>query len=214
VLSRLLRCFFRLLYHELAWSYDLVAAVVSLGRWNAWVEAVVPFVGGPRVLELAYGPGTLQKALAQRRLEFVSGIDESRQMARLALRRLSTVKSRSFRLVLARAQSLPYARQTFDTVVTTFPTEFIFDQGALREVQRVLGASGKLVVVAAAWIVSGRLLDRAAAWLFRSTRQSPALPPQAAAAHYTDPLRTAGFKTSLHTVSVRGSTVLVIVASN
>jgi ubiquinone/menaquinone biosynthesis C-methylase UbiE len=214
VLRRLLRFFFRLLYQELAWSYDLVAAAVSLGRWNEWVRSAIPFVEGPRLLELAYGTGTLQKALQQRRFALVTGIDASRQMARLARRRAGGESHATPNLIIqAQAGRLPYTSGTFDTIVTTFPTEFIVDEDTLHEAHRVLGASGKLVVVAAAWIGGRQLLDRAAAWLFRSTRQSPALPPAAAAAEYIAPLKSAGFKTSLHLVGVRASTVLIIVAS-
>jgi ubiquinone/menaquinone biosynthesis C-methylase UbiE len=212
-LHRLLRRFFRLLYHELAWSYDLVAAVVSLGRWNEWVQSVMPFVEGPRVLELAYGTGRLQRALRGRQLAFVTGIDESRPMARLARRRLASRHRPACSLVQARAQSLPYCGQTFDTVVATFPTDFMIDLDTLHEIRRVLRASGRLVVVAAAWIVSRQLHDRAAAWLFRSTRQSPDMQPVAAAAQFMNPLETAGFKTSFQCVGVRGSTVLIVVAS-
>ena len=210
---RLLRLFFRLLYHQLAWSYGLVAGVVSLGRWNDWVRSAVPFVQGSRVLELAYGTGILQRALSQRQPAFVAGIDESRQMARLAHHRLRSVGHAGSHLIQARAQRLPHRGEAFDCVVATFPTEFILDGDTLHEVRRVLGASGRFVVVAAAWILGGHLVDRAAAWLFRSTRQSPALPPAKAAAEFVAPLEEAGFRTSIHWLELRSSMVLILVAS-
>ncbi|NIV35557.1 MAG: class I SAM-dependent methyltransferase, partial [Anaerolineae bacterium] len=37
-----LRLFFRLLYNQCAWVYDLVAWVVSLGQWNAWGRTAIP----------------------------------------------------------------------------------------------------------------------------------------------------------------------------
>ncbi|NMC80811.1 MAG: hypothetical protein GYA59_15725, partial [Chloroflexi bacterium] len=39
-----LKVFFDLLYHSFAWTYDGVAAVVSLGRWKGWVYSVIPFL--------------------------------------------------------------------------------------------------------------------------------------------------------------------------
>jgi ubiquinone/menaquinone biosynthesis C-methylase UbiE len=213
ILRRLLRIFFRLLYHEMAWSYDLVASVVSLGRWHDWVSAALPFVDGPRVLELAFGSGRLQVALRQGHHTLVSGIDESRQMAHLARRRLHGLLHEDRLLIQARAQALPYRAHAFGSVVATFPTEFILDGTTLHEVQRVLVPSGKFVIVAAAWILSRQVLDRAAAWLFRSTRQSPQLPPTAAGADYATPLARAGFKTDIRCVQVRGSTVLILLAS-
>ncbi|MGD1994820.1 MAG: hypothetical protein PVI59_16625, partial [Anaerolineae bacterium] len=53
------RVFFRLLYNQCAWTYDLVAWVVSLGQWNAWGRTAMPHLSGGRVLELAHGAGHL-----------------------------------------------------------------------------------------------------------------------------------------------------------
>ena len=55
----LLLRFFHLLYHQLAWAYDAVSAAVSLGRWQDWGAAALPFVNGASVLELGHGPGHL-----------------------------------------------------------------------------------------------------------------------------------------------------------
>src|SRR6185503_13802859 len=79
----ILRFFFKLLYHQFAFTYDLVSATVSLGRWKDWVISILPFIEGTRVLEIGFGPGHLQRVLLSRGLIAV-GIDESRQMARLA----------------------------------------------------------------------------------------------------------------------------------
>src|SRR5829696_5663227 len=84
----LLRIFFYLLYHPFAFTYDLVAATVSLGRWKDWVLSVVPFVEGNRILEIGHGPGHLQRVLLSRNL-FTVGIDESAPMGRLARRNLT-----------------------------------------------------------------------------------------------------------------------------
>jgi ubiquinone/menaquinone biosynthesis C-methylase UbiE len=46
-----------------AWSYDLVAAVVSLGQWNHWVGSVLPYLPGVNILEIGHGPGHLQRLL-------------------------------------------------------------------------------------------------------------------------------------------------------
>src|SRR5215208_4276905 len=80
--------FFRLLYHQFAFTYDLVAAAVSFNRWKDWVMSVLPFIEGNRVLEIGHGPGHLQRALLSQNL-FTVGIDESAQMGYLAKRNLS-----------------------------------------------------------------------------------------------------------------------------
>ena len=75
---RFLRFFFHQLYHGFAWTYDFVAASVSIGRWRGWVLTALPYLEGPRVLELGHGPGHLQLALFESGLAPL-GLDASRQ---------------------------------------------------------------------------------------------------------------------------------------
>lgn len=203
----LLRPFFHLLYHQFAWSYDLVAAAVSLGRWNDWVRCAVPRLGG-RVLELGCGPGHLQAALHRKNLP-TWGLDESPQMARQASRRL---RRKGFvpRLARGRAGALPFPAGTFDSAAATFPSEYIFEPAALAEIRRVLAPGGRLVVIPAAWITGGSLLERMAAWLFRVTGQAGALDAilPAVGARF----RAAGFQVRHETVEIPGSRVLVVLA--
>ena len=63
LLGWFLRFFFHLLYHQFAWTYDWVAAGVSLGRWNEWVRSILPYMQEGRILELGHGPGHLQAEL-------------------------------------------------------------------------------------------------------------------------------------------------------
>ena len=79
---------FHLLYHQFAWAYDAVSAAVSLGRWCDWGMAALPFLSGPRVLELGHGPGHLLAAMAGGEWR-VTGLDLSPQMGFLARRRLA-----------------------------------------------------------------------------------------------------------------------------
>ena len=132
----LLQLFFRLLYNELAWTYDLVAWCVSLGQWRTWGRTAIPYLRGERVLELAHGPGHLLAAMAGVGLEPV-GLDLSAHMGRLAQRKL-TRRGVAVPLVRARAQVLPFRDGCFDSAVATFPTEFILDLATLQEAARVL----------------------------------------------------------------------------
>jgi cyclopropane fatty-acyl-phospholipid synthase-like methyltransferase len=74
------------------------------------------------------------------------GLDLSPQMGRLARKRLRD-GSCDVPLVRARAQALPFRSGAFDSVVSTFPTEFIVDPATLEEVARVIGQGGRAVVV-------------------------------------------------------------------
>lgn len=89
--SALMRGFFHLLYHQFAWTYDFVSGVVSIGMWQSWITAMLPFLEGPNILELGPGPGHLQLALARRGL-ISFGLDASPQMTRMAALRLLNKK--------------------------------------------------------------------------------------------------------------------------
>ena len=207
LISSLFRLAFHLLYHQFAWAYDLVAALVSLGRWNDWVLAALPHLDG-RVLELGYGPGHLQVSLHQKgAMPF--GLDESRAMARQASRCLRKSGLNS-RLSRGYAQDLPFRAGAFDCAVATFPSEYIFEEHTLREIQRVLAANGKLVVIPVAWQTGESLPARLMNWLLRSSGNAQALETaiRTMEAHF----RRGGFEVRYETVEVRHSRVLVFVA--
>ena len=65
-----------------------MAAFVSIGRWNDWIDCALPYVQGRRVLEIGHGPGHLQEIFASKHRGLVAGLDESPQMGRLAKKRL------------------------------------------------------------------------------------------------------------------------------
>jgi len=168
------RLFFRLLYNQFAWTYDLVAWVVSFGQWKAWGRTAIPHLRGGRVLELAHGPGHLLAAMAERGLAPV-GLDLSPYMGRLAKRRLRK-RGLVVPLVRARAQALPFRDACFGSAVATFPAEFILDPATLRESVRVLDLDGRLVVTAWARLGGDGLLARFIRWLYRITGQGEPLP--------------------------------------
>lgn len=171
LLMIVLRPLYYLLYHQFAWTYDFVAAVVSLGQWKEWVLASLPYVEGPSVLELGYGPGHLLVALGEKGYR-VFGLDESRFMSRRAGRRL---KKAGIPVQLSRgyAQNLPFASSTVQSVVSTFPAEYIFDPRTLEEIRRVLSPGGKFVLLPWAWITGHAVLERLAAGLARATGEAP-----------------------------------------
>lgn len=204
-LAAFLRTFFRLLYHQFAWTYDLVAWIVSLGRWKSWVYSSLPYLHGPRILELGPGPGHLQIALAHKGIQ-VYGMDASPQMVHQAARRMGKVNFPN-RLVVGKAPDLPFASSSFDHVVATFPTEYIFLQPTLGEVRRLLRPGGSLVIIPLAWITGGGWLNRLAAGLFHITGQAPAWDER-----MLEPFAQAGLDATAHPTRLKDSEVMIIVA--
>jgi ubiquinone/menaquinone biosynthesis C-methylase UbiE len=201
---------FRLLYEEMSWSYDAVSRAVSLGQWAAWRRAALPFLRGPRVLELGFGPGHLQLELLAAGYT-AAGLDASAQMARTAARRLRAAGHAPG--VHGLAQSLPFAAAAFEGVVATFPTAYIAAPETLAEVRRVLVPGGRLVVVPEAGLAGGGPLRRLIDAAYRATGQRPAA--DAALSGWSpllaEALTAAGFAAvALHTVDLPGGSVLVV----
>lgn len=200
-----LRFFFYLIYQPMAWSYDLVAWCVSIGRWKDWVLCTLPYLDEGPVLEVGHGPGYLQIALSGRSLK-TFGLDASAQMGRLAqgkLRKLGYAQ----RITRGLAQAMPFPPAAFSRLVATFPSEYIVHPASLAEAKRVLAPGGKFVIAPLAWITGNRPLDRAARWLFRLTGEAPEWDE-----HWLQPFQQAGFQLRQQdTIELRGSRVLVLV---
>jgi ubiquinone/menaquinone biosynthesis C-methylase UbiE len=202
-LHHLLKIFFSLLYGPFSWTYDLVAASVSVGMWRGWVMAVLPHLSGGRILELGHGPGHLQTALCQCG-QATTGLDASQQMGHQACNRLRRA-GYPVRLARGLAQQLPFAAGSFDQVVATFPTEYIVDPHTLAEIGRVLAPGGELLILPTAWITGSGWLHRAAAQLFAVTGQSPAWDER-----FLKPIHQAGFSTQVEMIQQKNSQLLLV----
>ena len=162
----LVRFGFRLLYNEMAWTYGLVSWGVSLGQWRQWQLAALPFVQGRRVLELGHGPGHMLLALQNQRFDVV-GLDLSPTMGRQAQKRMQ----RTVPLVRGRAPELPFGTAVFDTILATFPTDYIVDPHTLAAAHRVLRGDGRLVIVPEGHLNGQGHVYRFIDWLFTITGQ-------------------------------------------
>jgi SAM-dependent methyltransferase len=228
----LLRLFFYLLYHPFAFAYDFVAATVSLGRWNDWVLSVLPFIEGNRILEIGHGPGHLQRVLLSRGL-FAVGLDESAPMCRLAKRNLnqffatkgsiskspadnaSTAQYAYAQISLTRGLGphLPFSNEAFESIVATFPSEYITGKETLSDVKRCLMNGGRFIVLPVATLMGRGILDRLMAIVFRITHQTPEDPLDIFGKRFERPFLEAGFQVEVKQVEVKSSLLLIVVAT-
>lgn len=206
-IASLLRIFFRWLYHSLAFGYDWVAAAVSLGHWNEWGRSALSFIRPGRVLELGHGPGHLQVSMWNVGL-WSTGLDESRQMSRLAARRLKASGASDVRLVRGMAQALPFAAGSFESILSIFPSEYIYNPAVIAEARRVLLAGGRLVVLPVAW-PANRLLRR----LFLLTGEAPAVVTETIESKMKSPFLKANFEVELQTRDVGTGFVVILIAT-
>lgn len=203
LMRRFMRIFFYLLYHPFAFAYDFVATFVSFGQWNNWGQSILPFISGTHILELGFGPGHLQRFLSSRQL-ILFGLDESTQMVGLAKRRIGVNQ----KLARGLAQSLPYQNESFDSVISTFPTEYIFQSHTLSEIKRVLRSSGRLIVLPAAFPKSGFLQ-----WLYKVTGENQDSLNEIIKTKMERPFIHAGFQTEIKIIDVKSSQLLIVIAS-
>lgn len=154
---RIVRPLFELLYRNRA-LYWLASTIPFAGQWRAWQRLALPRLAGHDVLEVGCGLGTLLADMARAGYR-CQAIDRSPQMAAAARDRLrrQRIPPGAATVTVGDVRRLPFADAAFDNVVSTFPTEYIFDRVALREIARVLRPSGRLVIVLGAALLPASL---------------------------------------------------------
>lgn len=192
--QRFLLWSFERLYHEFAWSYDLVAAAVSGGAWQHWITATVPWLYGDQVLDLGCGTGYLQVALAQAGIPHV-GYDLSPQMLRQARRRLHS-HAFPLRLARGRGECLPFPNASFSDVVATFPAPYIVNPMTVAEIRRVLRHDGQLLIIDGGHVQDANRYETALQQAYRVT------PPKETGNLYIDALQQAGFHVTVEQLTV------------
>ncbi|MFZ0545380.1 MAG: methyltransferase domain-containing protein [Candidatus Promineifilaceae bacterium] len=205
---------FHLLYNQLAWTYDLVSWLVSMGQWRTWQQAGLPFLIGRSILELAHGPGHLLIQLKSADFH-VTGFDLSPYMGRMAQQRLRNA-GLDVPLVQGRAEMLPFGSAVFDSILATFPAQFIVMPETLASLHRVLRPNGRLVIVPEARLTGHGPVHRFVEFLFAITGQrqaeTDAHAPSDLWQRARERFEAAGFTITTEQVTQERSIVTVVVA--
>ena len=119
-------------YAAFAKYYDFVMTPL----WKVWLKKVIPFIEGPKVLEVSFGTGYLMLQYAEHFETY--GIDFNTEMIQITTRKLEK-KSLAASISKGKVENLPFANNTFDTIVNTMAfTGYPNGEKALDEMKRVL----------------------------------------------------------------------------
>ncbi len=144
------------LYHEWSPLYDATAWLVSFGQWDAWRRSSLEFVQGSCVLELGSGTGRLLPHLSHIS-NMVIAVEPSSHMVVRTAKGVRATGSKTI-VVQARAQQLPLRDESVDTIVCTFPTEYVLDPQTIVACRHVL-RSGKNCYGSSRFVITGLWVD-------------------------------------------------------
>ncbi len=143
---RLRKLLFETLYKN-KYLYRFASTVPFAGQWRAWQRLVLTRIHGHDVLELGCGLGDLLADMAEAGHACLA-VEQSSQMVAAARETLQRRKlDEKAWVIQGSAQHLPFSNASFDTVVSTFPSEYIYDPNTIAEVERVLRPAGRLIVI-------------------------------------------------------------------
>ncbi len=127
--------------------YRFASTVPFAGQWRVWQRLVLPRLTGHDVLELGCGLGDLLADMIEAGYN-CRAVEHSPPMVAAARDTLQHRHLGEKNWVLqGSAQHLPFNANSFDTVVSTFPSEYIYDPDTIAEVDRVLRPGGRLIVI-------------------------------------------------------------------
>ena len=143
---RLRKLLFETLYKN-KYLYRFASSVPFAGQWRVWQRLVLSRIRGHDVLELGCGLGDLLVDMSEAGYLCLA-VEQSPQMVKATRDTLQRRKlDKEVTVIQGSAQHLPFSNASFDTVISTFPSEYIYDPDTIAEVARVLRQGGRLIVI-------------------------------------------------------------------
>jgi demethylmenaquinone methyltransferase/2-methoxy-6-polyprenyl-1,4-benzoquinol methylase len=160
------------LFTPLPARYDRLAELLSFGQNGRWRRAMVGQIeprAGQLVLDVASGTAGVAIALGRRTSGTVIGIDLTEQMLRRGQANVAAAGLASrIRLVVGRAEQLPFPDASFDALTFTYLLRYVEDpQATLAELARVVKPGAR--VASLEFCAPPSLAARAAWWLYTRT---------------------------------------------
>jgi len=113
--------------------------------WRRWLDATLPHIQGPRVLEVSFGTGYLLMQYADQFETY--GIDYNERFVTMLQEKL-TKAGLSANIQQGNVEELPYEDGYFDSIINTMAfTAYPDGEKAMSEIHRVLKPGGKIVMV-------------------------------------------------------------------
>ena len=136
----------RRIFNGIGATYERAGAVLSFGqdaRWRARLVDSLHAAPHDVVLDVATGTGLVARAVSERYGCEVVGLDRSADMLSAAAARDGHIP-----LVRARAESLPFADESFDHLTFTYLMRYVDDPAAtMRELARVVRPGGRIAAL-------------------------------------------------------------------
>ncbi|GHO43791.1 class I SAM-dependent methyltransferase [Ktedonospora formicarum] len=152
------KALFETLYRN-RYLYRFASTVPFAGQWRIWQRLIISRIQGHDVLELGCGLGDLLADMLEVGYA-CHAVEHSPEMVAAARDTLRKRHVGSESLVIqGTSQALPFSDASFDTVVSTFPSEYIHDPNTIAEVSRVLRPGGRLIVIEGANLLPVGLLQ-------------------------------------------------------
>jgi ubiquinone/menaquinone biosynthesis C-methylase UbiE len=146
VTPKLRNLLFETLYKN-RYLYRFASTVPFAGQWRVWQRLVLTRIHGHDVLELGCGLGDLMADMLEAGY-ICRAVEHSPQMVAAARHTLQRRKlGMASWIIQGTAQQLPFPDNMFDTVVSTFPSDYIYDPNTLTEASRVLRPGGRIIII-------------------------------------------------------------------
>lgn len=156
--TNLRKLLFETLYKN-RYLYRFASTVPFAGQWQVWQRLILTRIRGTDVLELGCGLGDLFVDMLNAGYN-CRAIEHSPQMVAAARDTLRKRKiGQTAWIMQGSAQHLPFSERSFDTVVSTFPSDYIYDPDTIAEVERVLRPGGRMIVIEGANLLPVGLLQ-------------------------------------------------------